>query len=217
MEMMARYRVRDAALWVLYGPDENTILRTEVTAAMIRTLGEMEVDRVLSDGRKDLVATAMRRAQEGLDAARSGLEITSLELKQLGPPAALAADFSAVQSAFIQSETAKKLALAFAETAVPAATAEVDAGLQAARATVATDIAVAAGDAQAFRALAREYRANPSVVRERLYRDAMERVLSIAHVIWVPPPERGGYRGLRIEIGPNGISAPRYGSPDEDQ
>ena len=78
--MMARYRVRDPAEWAFYGPRSEDMLRVEVTAAMVRSLGEMGVDRVLADGRKDLIATATRRAQAGLDAAHSGLELVSLEL-----------------------------------------------------------------------------------------------------------------------------------------
>ena len=66
--MAVRYRVRDPAEWAFYGPPSEDILRVEVTAAMVRSLGEMGVDRVLADGRKSLIATATRRAQAGLDA-----------------------------------------------------------------------------------------------------------------------------------------------------
>ena len=83
VDMVARYRVRDPAEWAFYGPKAEDVLRVEVTAAMVRSLGEMGVDRVLSDGRKDLIATATRRAQAGLDAAHSGLELSSLELTRL--------------------------------------------------------------------------------------------------------------------------------------
>ena len=120
VDMVARYRVRDPAEWAFYGPKAEDVLRVEVTAAMVRSLGEMGVDRVLSDGRKNLIATATRRAQAGLDAAHSGLELSSLELTRLAPPPALASDFDAVQSAFIGAETQKKDAQAFAETRHPA-------------------------------------------------------------------------------------------------
>ena len=117
--MVARYRVQDPAAWAFYGPKAEDVLRTEVTAAMVRSLGEMGVDQVLAAGRKTLVATATRRAQAGLDAAHSGLELTSLELTRLTPPAALMIDFDAVQSAFIGAETRKKEAQGFAQGAIP--------------------------------------------------------------------------------------------------
>ncbi|HUK65087.1 MAG TPA: hypothetical protein VLV15_17245, partial [Dongiaceae bacterium] len=173
----------------------------EVAAAMIRSLGEMGVDHVLSDGRKDLIATATRRAQEGLDAAHSGLTLVSLELTELRPPRALAADFDAVQSAYIEMETQKKNAEAYAQGVVPRAHAEADAAVQVARADAAAALARARGDAEAFRALDRQVRANPVVVYERLYRDAVEKAIGAAQKVhWVPPPAGKRYEGTRIEV-----------------
>ena len=205
-EVVARYRVRDAAEWAFYGPDANDVLRVEVSAALVRSLGEMGVDRVLADGRKSLVATAMRRAQEGLDACHSGLELSSLELTRLAPPYALANEFDAVQSAYIGAETKRKEALAFAETVIPQAQATTDAALQNAQGTAESDLAIARGDAGAFLALDREYRANSAVVGERLYRDAVERAIGVAgSVRWLPPPAGGKYNGFRITIAGSGL------------
>jgi membrane protease subunit HflK len=213
VEMAARYRVRDPAEWAFYGPKAERVLRVEVTAAMVRSLGEMGVDQVLSEGRKSLIATATRRAQAGLDAARSGLELSSLELTRLAPPLALAEDFDAVQSAFIGAETSKKQAQAFAQWAIPKAQAEADASVQSARATAAADLARARGDAAAFLDLDREYRANPGVVRERLYRDAVEKAIADAGTVrWVPPPSNGRYHGLRISLAAKQAGAPAVSS-----
>ena len=200
VDMVARYHVREPAEWAFYGPNADDVLRLEVTAAMVRSLGEMTVDHVLADGRKRLIATATRRAQAGLDAAHSGLELSSLELTHLAPPFALANDFDAVQSAFIGAETKKKEAQAFAQSAIPKAQADADAKLQAARAGVAADLARANGDADAFRALDREYRANPVAVRERLYRDGVDHAIGAAAVDWVPPPVGDHYQGFRISL-----------------
>jgi membrane protease subunit HflK len=201
--MTARYRVRDPAQWAFFGPPVEDVLRVEVTAAMVRSLGEMGVDRVLSDGRRDLITTATRRAQQGLDAAHSGLELSSLELTGLTPPEALANDFNAVQSAFIRAETMKKDAQAYAEAAIPQAQTQADTALQSARGQADSDLAVARGDAGAFRALDKEYRASPVVVRERLYRDAVEKAIgSAGKVRWVPPPAGGNYNGFRITVQP---------------
>jgi membrane protease subunit HflK len=215
VEMVARYRVRDAAEWAFYGPQSDDVMRVEVTAAVVRSIGEMGVDRVLADGRKDLAAIASRRVQAGLDRARSGLELSSLEFTRLVPPYALATDFNAVQSAYISAETRRKEAQAFAGTAVPQAQGDADAGLQSARGSVEGDRARAEGEAAAFLALDREYRANPAVVRERLYRDAIERAIGKAGgVRWIPPPVNGKYNGLRITVGSGG-QAP--GSFDDEK
>jgi len=204
VEMVARYRIRDPAEWAFYGPKSEDVLRAEVTSAMVRSLGEMGVDRVLSDGRKDLIEIATRRAQAGLDASRSGLELSSLELTRLSPPAVLASQFDAVQSAFIGAQTQENLAQAYAQGAVPQAQAETDAAIQSAQGAADSEIATARGESGVFRALHEEYRANPAVVRERLYRNALDRALGAAgDVRWVPPPPVGGrYHGFRITLNP---------------
>jgi len=218
VQMAVRYRIRDAAAWAFYGPRSEDALRVEVTAAMVRSIGEIGVDRALSDGRKDLIAAAARRAQSGLDASHAGIEISSLELTQLAPPAALARDFDAVQSAYIEAETQRKEALAFAASVVPGAQATGDARVQTARGDVDAELAQAQGDADAFRALDSEYRANPAVARERLYRDAVERAIGAAgSVQWVPPPPSGGrYNGFRITLA-SPSPTPRAASEDDDE
>jgi membrane protease subunit HflK len=199
--VVARYRIRDAAEWAFYGPRADDVLRVEVSAALVRSLGEMGVDRVLADGRKALIARAAERAQAGLDACHAGLELTSIELTRLSPPVALASNFTAVQSAFIGAETKRKEAQAYAESAIPRAQAQADVTLQEARGAADADIARARGEAAAFLALTHEYRANRAVVRERLYRDAIERAVSAAGWIrWVPPPTGGRYTGVRITV-----------------
>jgi membrane protease subunit HflK len=200
--MVARYRIRDAAAWALYGARAEDLLRVEVSAAAVRSIGEMGVDRVLADGRTALAEATIRRAQAGLDAAHAGLELSSLEFTNLSPPAALAYDFNQVQSAFIGAETRRKEAASYASTIVAQAQAYADAVMQGARGVAASDVAAAEGAAAAFVALSREYRSDPVVVRERLYRDAIEKAISsAAGVRWVPPPTGGRYQGLRITIG----------------
>ena len=215
-DIVVRYRIRDAAEWAFYGPTPDDVLRVEVTTAMVRSLGEMPVDRVLSDGRKDLIASATRRAQAGLDACHSGLEVSSIEMTRLAPPPSLVPEFDAVQSAYIGAETSRKQAQAFAETAIPQAQATADAMLQGARGQAESDRATARGDAGAFRALDQEYRSNPAVVRERLYRDAVELALRAAgRVRWIPPPTGGKYSNFRVSV-PSGSVTPVI-VEDEDE
>jgi membrane protease subunit HflK len=221
VEMVARYRVRDPGVAAFYSAKAEDVLRVEVTAAMVRSLGEMTVDKVLADGRKDLVAKATRRAQKGLDASSSGLELSSLELTKLSPPLALASDFDAVQSAYIGAETRTKDAQTYAERIIPAAQSEANSALQTARGDTDAALAKARGEAEGFIALAKEYRSNPIVVRERLYRDSVEQAIrSAGKVQWVPPPTGGSYHGFRITIPRNPVAAatrPNAAGDDDEQ
>lgn len=208
VEMLAHYQIQDPVRWALSGPSAEDALRVEATGAMMQSLGELEVDHVLSDGRKELVSNATRRAQAGLDEAQTGILLTSLELTKLGPPDAVVRDFDAVQSAVIGATTKQKEAQEFAQRAVPQARAISDRVQQEARGSASLAEAKAAGDADAFEKLAAEYRRDSGVERERLYRDAIDRVLAAGSVRWVPPPVGSRYEHLRIPIDPGTAGAP---------
>jgi membrane protease subunit HflK len=213
LEIVARYQIRDAGEWAFYGPNVDDIVRAEVTAAMVRSIGELGVDHVLSDGRADLIKVATRRAQAGLDAAHAGLELASLELTRLAAPLALRSDFEAVQSAIIGATTAQKQAQEFAQRTIPQAQADADAAIQRAKGESSTDRARTAGDVTAFLALDHEYRANPTVVRERLYRDAIDKAVAAGIVRWIPPPVGPRYTGMRVTVESGPASA--YRIPDD--
>ncbi len=218
LAMTVHYRVRDPVAWEFYGPPSAAVLRAEVTAAMVQSVGEMGVDRVLANGRKALLAAATKRAQAGLDAAHSGLEIASLEVTALTPPVMVQRDFDAVQGAVIDAETAKKKAEAYAQSAIPEAQAEATRSVAQAKSDAAAALAQANGAAAAFLALEKEYRANPAMVRERLYRDAVDQAISSAgSVRWIPPPAAGGhYHGLRITMAPQTAGPPATASANSE-
>lgn len=200
VEMVARYQIKDPLAWAFYGPSPEAAITAEVTAAMMRSLGELGVDRVLSDGRKELIAMASRRAQSGLDAARAGIELSSLELTRLGPPAALSREFDAVQSAAIDATTKLKTAQGFAARAIPEAQSSAERRAREATGDAEIARAHARGETEAFLELEHGYRENRSVMRERLYRDAIERALVGAEVRWVPPPVGAHYDTFRISV-----------------
>ena len=111
-----------------------------------------------------------------------------------------------MQSAVIAAQTAKQNAQTERASAVPGAEAGA-ASLRSAAASYAVSTGAAAeSNATTFRALALEYRRNPAVVRERLYRDAMTRVVASAGKCEiVPEPAGNRYNGLRITV-PTGKS-----------
>ena len=73
LAMVARYRVRDRAEWAFYGAKSDDALRVEVTAAMVRSLGEMGVDRVYRRPQiPDRNSDEARAGRTGRDPRRSG-------------------------------------------------------------------------------------------------------------------------------------------------
>jgi membrane protease subunit HflK len=199
--VVARYQISDPVAWSLYQPDHERLLRNTVISALVRTAGEMPVDAVLAEGRKQLLDTTQLRAQARLDAVGSGIQVVAVELTDLSPPTQVREEFSAVQSAFIQSETQLKAAKEYRERTLPAARAERDAMVRRAEGEANALLAQARGEAAAFEGLVAEARGNRDVVTERLYRERIESTLDdAAKVRFIPPPVGREYTDFRVTL-----------------
>jgi membrane protease subunit HflK len=200
--LVVRWQVRDPVRYALHQADTQGLIRDAVLAAAVRSAGELSVDQVLTDGRQGLIEQVEARSQARLDALDSGLSIVAVEFTDLSPPRQVKREFSEVQSAFIEAETAVKEAEEYREKQLPRARADGNRGLRDAEGEATALLAEARGDAQAFLSLATEARKDRRVVTERLYRESIEAALSQAEKVeWVPPPPGGGrYTGFRLTV-----------------
>jgi membrane protease subunit HflK len=196
-----RYKVSDPVAFALRCAAPESVLSDALTAETVRAVGRRSVDDVLSEGRADLVAEIKANAQRRLDAGEVGLSLVSLDLTQLGPPMAVSKAFKEVQSAAITAQTKKADAETDKAKRIPAAEATAAEALSDAEKYAVSTRASAEADATAFRALVAEYRKEPAVVRERLYRDAIGQVFAQAGKReFLPPPVGGRYPDVRVSI-----------------
>jgi membrane protease subunit HflK len=197
----AKYQVGDPVQWALFASQPERTLVDVLTGEAARTIGETSVDSVLSEGRADLVQKIRDRVQARLDEAGLGVQLVSLEVVALAPPSAVESDFTAVQSAHIQARTKQEDAEAEQASAIPAAQAAAAQKVSDAKSYAVTTKALAESTSTAFRALVAEYRANPGVVRDRLYHDGVTQVMAAAGKrVLVPPPLNGKYPDLRLTV-----------------
>jgi len=147
------------------------------------------------------VLTLVQRAKERLDGASSGLSLVSVEIVDLTPPRQVQDDFTKVQNAFIEMETQIKDAQKLHEEEVPLAEASRDAAVREAQSYAAELLGRARGDADMWKQVYAQYRRNPRVVRQRLWREAIEAYLAqVTRLRFVPPPAGGRYDEFRISI-----------------
>ncbi len=190
--MTARYLIGDPVSFALrqYSPEE--LLKSTIMAATVRTMGEVEVDSVLSEGRAEFIVKVIQRAQQRLNRASSGIDLVSIEVTDLTPPVQVKDDFEQVQAAFIDMQTQVTEANRVRELEVPKAQAARNQDLREAEVYAAELLAQARGDVAMWNDLYAEYRLNRQVVRDRLYYEKVEEFLSIASRLrFVPPPPNG--------------------------
>ncbi len=202
VSMVARWQIADPVIWATAVADPEAQLTQAVLAAAVVNVGGRSVDAVLSEGRQAFVDSTRRDAQRRLDAVQVGVSIVSLELLDLAPPQQVKEAFREVQTAAIDAETRIKSAEEYREVQLPKARSDKNRAIQAAKSDALARLQVARSDAAAFLALEAEYRRDPHVVRERLYREGIGAVLKDARrVQFVPPPNQNAPPTLTIPVG----------------
>lgn len=202
-QMTVRFKIRDPVKFALLSTDPSVFLRSTVLASTLSIAGETPLGDLLG-GQRGLFSRAVAaEAERRLELIGAGLEIVSVEYDNLSPPDSVAADFEAVQSAFIDAETKIRDAHAYAATVVPNAKAlarQRTAGAETAKDTL---VAQARADRASFLALLGTYTERPELVRQRIYREGIEQALgAVSQLNFVPAPAANGYQGTRFSIVP---------------
>lgn len=168
-----------AYLFNLRNPDET--VRWAAESAMREVVGQMNLQRALTDGRID-IETRTRTILQGLmDEYGSGIEIRRLQVQKNAPPSEVGDAFSQVQRARQQREQKALEAQTRSNQIIPVARGERAAMIEAAEAYKESVVLNATGNAQRFSAIYGAYKGNPGITRSRIYIETMEQVFRNAN------------------------------------
>jgi membrane protease subunit HflK len=181
VDAAVQFRVTDPRAWRYRCQNPAAALRAVAYRAVMRSTVGLTLASALSENVATLTAQMHGMVQADADALGLGVEVVGFTVGGMHPPVRVAADYQAVVSAELGRATATIGAQAYRNGIVPAAEAEVIARENAARADAATDLGQAAGKAWSFRALASEYRAEPSEYRFRRRLETLENGLGGRH------------------------------------
>jgi membrane protease subunit HflK len=140
-------------------------------------VGRSTLDTVLG-ARGALAALARTQLQQSLDAYRTGLVVTELNLPNARPPEEVKPAFDDVNSAQQDKDRLTSEAQAYAAKIVPEARGEAARTRTVADGYKTAAIARATGDAQRFSLLVEQARNAPDVTRKRLWLETIEEVLA---------------------------------------
>jgi membrane protease subunit HflK len=195
-----QYRVASPALMVARSGDAGTLLERLAEAGLSRALARRGIDGVLRGDRQHIAAEVARDLEAGIARLDLGLEILGVSLTEARPPAEVAADFSAAQSAASQRDRRGNDARTQAETTVTAARATAGSRLETARAASQRKLLGSRAGAQRFLALLAEARRSPELTAQRIYLDTMKALLSrVRRKIILPPGDSVDLTVLGIE------------------
>jgi modulator of FtsH protease HflK len=178
VSISVQYVVIDPVRFVLQVRDPQRGLDQAVESAVRHVVGGTTMDRVLTQGRADVAAEVRQRTQSYMENYQTGIQVTQVNVENAQPPVAVQAAFDDVIRAREDEQRAQNQALAYANRVIPEARGEAQRVIEQANAYRDEVIARAEGEAFRFEQLLVEYEKAPSVMRERLYIDTIQEVLS---------------------------------------
>jgi modulator of FtsH protease HflK len=181
----------------VFRPDDTL---KEVSESAIReTIGRSTLDSVLESGRQEIVERTKELIQRTLDAYKTGIEVTTVNLQDVKVPA----DVKPAQEDAIRAREdrnrASSEAQAYSNDLIPRARGAAVRRSQDAQAYRASKVAEAEGEAQRFLKLLTEYERAPAVTRERLYIETVESVLASSKKVVIDTEGNGNLIYLPIE------------------
>ena len=170
-------------------PDGRT-LKDATEAALRQVVGQRSIDDPLRVAKTEVQESTRTLLQGILDDYNAGIEILSIQLQVVEPPAVVRDAFDDVNRARVDKETRTNQALAYEQDQLPRAVGSAQQVIQAATAFKNARVARAEGEAAEFLSVLAEYENSVNVTRQRLYLEAMEEILP-GITIYVIDPEAG--------------------------
>ncbi len=177
VEINVQYRIGDPQMYLFGSRDADRVLKEAAQSVVREQVGRSDLDTVLN-ARSELTVTVKQRLQASLEAYRTGLVVTELNLPNARPPDEVKDAFDEVQRAASDKTTAINQAQAYAKQVVPEARGEAARVRAGAEGYMTAAIARAEGDAARFSLMVDQYKDAPDVTRKRLWLDTVQEVLT---------------------------------------
>ena len=177
VEINVQYSVADPQQYLFSSRDAGRVLEQAALSTVREQVGRSTLDTVLG-ARSALSVTAKQRLQASLDAYKTGLVVSELNLPNARPPDEVKPAFDDVNSAQQEKEKTISESLAYAAKVVPEArgqAAQIRTGAQGYRTAI---IARSTGDAERFSLLVDQYKGAPDVTRKRLWLETLQDVFT---------------------------------------
>lgn len=205
VEWIVQYQIKDPTNYLFKVRNVEKTIRDVSEAVMRQVVGDRSVDEVIILTRREVAEKAHQKMQQVLDAYEAGIDIVTVELKDVNPPDPVKPAFNEVNEAKQEKERMVNQAWADYNKAVPKAKGEAEKTIRQAEGYALNRINRAKGDADKFLAVWREYNRAQDVTRRRLYLETLREVLpKIGRKYVVDSEQKGLLQMLRLEASKGG-------------
>lgn len=174
--LVLKYTI-DHPVKYLYGVKQPEYLVERIAAnAIIHHIAKLEIDDVLTIGKKQLEFDVQKTIAQDLDQYQTGILISFLEIKEIQPPKRVQDAFNRVINAEVEKKKMLDEAQGYANRIVPAARSDAEKTLQEAIGYKREKILVAEGETSRFLARLEGFNQNPKAHRQKLYLEFIAKV-----------------------------------------
>ncbi len=177
VEWIVQYKVKDPILYLFKVREVPGTIRDVAESAMRQIVGDRSVTEVLTVGRREVADQAALLMQSLLDEYETGIELVTVNLKDVNPPDAVKPSFNEVNQAKQERERMINDAWSEYNQEIPAAKGEAERVIRDAEGYALARVNRAQGDAERFVAIWREYSRAKDVTKRRLYLETMSEIL----------------------------------------
>ncbi len=186
---VVKYKVSDPVRYALYINEIDEIVKGVVGGETIPLVTSMTVDSVLTTEKTNLASKLKNNTQELLNELDCGITITNIELTNVIPPNETKDAFDAVNTASVKKQTLIQEANDYTESKIPKAQADSDSDslVSNAKKNQSEKIAKANEEVAEFNGLYEQYKANPDVIKNGVFRSRVSKVLTEAGATIIVP------------------------------
>jgi membrane protease subunit HflK len=146
-------------------------------SAITTTLADQSIDSVLTSGKDALAVVIKNKLEDRLKNYELGVEVRSVSLTELSPPAQVADAFTRAASARSERERLILEARTYANEKLSQSLSEAREATDKSQAAHDRAIDIARSDADRFQRLLYEYRKAPAVTATRMYLETMTEII----------------------------------------
>lgn len=192
IHFFVQYVVQDPVKFLFGAREPERALHASAEVALRSAVGENTIDHTMTEGRVEVQGVVEMQLQELLDMYNTGLLITDARLLVVDAPREVREAFHDVVRAWEDRERLIMEAEGYHADVVPRARGEAAEMVRLAEAFQEQRVIRARGDADRFLKVLAEYRRAEAVTRERLFLEAIDRVLPKTQKFVLPAAADGG-------------------------
>lgn len=176
VEWIIQYRIVDPAAWLFTVKERNQTIR-DISQSVVNTLvGDRAILNVMGSERSTIEEKALELMNENFKSLGLGINVITVRLQNIVPPAGVQDAFEDVNKASQDMERFINEGKEAYNSEIPLAQGKADQQIQIAEGYAIERVNKAKGDVARFNAVYQEYLRAPQITRERLYLETMESI-----------------------------------------